>query len=113
MRTLCTIAYALIFYAAVSACATTNAQPSEIVVSDGNVKIKTENGETIDSSKIQNNSDIKVNSDTISIGEVKSNGSSNNIKRKTSLNNVIIIHDGKTTVIKTPDKTTDNAEKKQ
>ena len=101
MRTTNNVLFTIIFIYIFSTACATESLSSEIVVSGKDVKIKTDDGEVIDTSKLPESSDIEIDNNTVSIGDVKNNGKNNkNINKKTSIENVIIVKDGKTTSIK-------------
>lgn len=70
----------------------------EIEINDGNVKVKTDDGNVVNSKDKNNNNRDIFNNDDISIGEVNSKEFQNNITRKTTLEDVVIIKDGKTKI---------------
>jgi len=82
----------------------TSAFTAQISVDGERIVIKTDSGEVIDTANlpkgesIQSRDDIEVNEKGISIGSITgSSSSSKGIQKKTTLENVTIINNGKTT----------------
>ncbi len=79
---------------------------SEIHIDGGRVIIKSDSGDVIDTANLPKEQEakewqgIEVDEKGLSIGSVTGKGEQNNIQRETTLDNVTIINNGKTTIYK-------------
>ncbi len=87
-----------------SSMSVTSAFTAQLTVDGERIVIKTDSGEAIDTANLpkgentQSGDDIEVNEKGISIGSITGSSSSKNgIQKKTTLENVTIINNGKTT----------------
>ena len=92
---------------------------SEIRIDGDRVVITTNDGKTIDTAKlppaqeVRGGNDVQVHENGISIGTATNNGSEqNNVRRSTTLDNVTIINNGKTTIYRKNVPDTNSPEKK-